>query len=217
MVDTEWPAYWHDAFRIELRAAAIGLAWRGWPVFPGTYPDSNRSMDHDSPEAGSAWTRPVPAHSDWRQRIGAHPQQVASWWADRPYSVLVATGTMLDAIEVDDQLGRRAATLLRATGRPAPIVAMPNRRWLFLTATASGIPAALAKGTNIQWHNEGSWVPLPPTPFEQGVIHWRVKPEIWDWRLPCAIVVHDVLVRALPSQSHMETVQSVAAVNSSAA
>ncbi|MFC4002556.1 bifunctional DNA primase/polymerase [Prauserella oleivorans] len=209
MLDTEWPESWRSSFRIELRAEAIGLAWRGWPVLPGSYPGS---------AAGAAWERPVPAHDDWQQRLGAHPQQVAAWFTGKPYSLLVATGTMVDAIEVDDQLGRRAATLLRATGHPAPIVAMPNGRWLFLTTSATTVPSALAEHDDIQWHGEGSYVPLPPTPFEQGVVHWRVKPEVWGWRLPAAAAVHEVLVRALLGEAaDAASGQPVVAAGSSAA
>lgn len=214
MLDTEWPDSWRGAFRIELRAEAIGLAWRGWPVLPGTYPESG---DRSRPSSG--WTMPVPAHEDWRQRLGAHPQQVAAWWTGRPYSLLVATGTMVDAVEVDDQLGKRAARLLRATGQPAPIVAMPNGRWLFLTTSSEGVPGILAEHDDVRWHGEGSWIPLPPTPFEHGVVHWRVKPEIWGWRLPAAGTVHNLLVRALLGESAAEvrSTQPVFAAGSSAA
>ena len=38
MLDANWPDSWRGAFRIELRAEAIGLAWRGWPVLPGVNP-----------------------------------------------------------------------------------------------------------------------------------------------------------------------------------
>ncbi|MFD1051801.1 hypothetical protein ACFQ1S_42715, partial [Kibdelosporangium lantanae] len=38
MFQTDWSDSWRGAFRIELRAEAVGLAWRGWPVLPGTYP-----------------------------------------------------------------------------------------------------------------------------------------------------------------------------------
>ncbi|WP_199431577.1 bifunctional DNA primase/polymerase [Qaidamihabitans albus] len=195
MLDTEWSDSWRGAFRIELRAEAIGLAWRGWPVLPGTYPSAS-----ETGEPGATWIKPVPAHDDWQERVGAHPQQVAAWWTGKPYSLLVATGTMVDAVEVDDTLGRRAARLLRASGQPAPIVAMPNGRWLFLTTTSDHLPALLAADESVEWHSDGGWIPLPPTPFEHGVVHWRVKPEIWGWRLPAAATVHDVLVRALSGE-----------------
>ncbi|ASR38383.1 DNA primase [Prauserella marina] len=214
MLDTELSESWRGAFRIELRAEAIGLAWRGWPVLPGTYPTTG-----DDTELAVGWIRPVPVHDDWQERLGAHPRQVAAWWTGRPYSLLVATGTMVDAIEVDDKLGRRAAKLLRATGHPAPIVAMPNGRWLFLTTSSDSVPTVLSEDENVQWHSTGSWIPLPPTPFEHGVVHWRVKPEIWGWRLPAASTVHEVLERALLNEHADEelAVQPVLAVGTSAA
>ncbi|SNR62631.1 Bifunctional DNA primase/polymerase, N-terminal [Haloechinothrix alba] len=175
---------WRDAFRIELRAVAIGLASRGWPVLPGSYPD----------QVGDA---PEPVQSGWADRPAMHPQQVAEWWTTYPYSVLVATGTMLDAVEVDAELGRATATLLRACERPAPIVSMPNGRWLFLTAAGDEIPAELRAREGVRRHGGGSCVALPPTPLDHGVVHWRVKPEVWGWQLPHPSAMHGVLVRAL--------------------
>ncbi|GAB3498815.1 bifunctional DNA primase/polymerase [Amycolatopsis cihanbeyliensis] len=216
MLDTDWSEGWRGAFGIELRAEAIGLAWRGWPVLPGTYPAG------DDGDRAAEWSRPVPAHDDWRERLGAHPHKVASWWTGSPYSLLVATGTVLDAVEVDDEVGRRAARLLRVQGAPAPIVAMPNGRWLFLTTAADRLPVALAEDDSVEWHGAGGWVPLPPTPFEHGVVHWRVKPEVWGWRLPDAASVHDVLARALHGPTSDDTpapssAQELLAVGRSAA
>ncbi|WAL66084.1 bifunctional DNA primase/polymerase [Amycolatopsis cynarae] len=189
MLDTDWSDSWRSAFRIELRAEAIGLAWHGWPVLPGTFPE----MEPDA----ESWSGPVPVHEDWADRLGAHPNEVAEWWTGRPYSLLVATGKVVDAIEVGVELGKRAARLLRATGHPAPIVATPDGRWLFLTAAADGLPEQLAVSGEVRWHGEGSWVPLPPTPYQHGVVHWRVKPEVCGWRLPEATAVHSVLAQAL--------------------
>lgn len=186
VLDTEWSDAWRGAFRIELRAEAIGLASRGWPILPGSYP------------AAGTWHGPVPIHDDWQHTV-ASPERVAEWWADKPYSVLVATGSYVDAIEVDDELGRRAAVLLRSSDRPAPILAMPNGKWVFLTAAGSALPAELAARPGVVRHGEGSWVALPPTPFEHGVVHWRVKPEVWAWQLPPASAMHGVLVRAMNS------------------
>lgn len=185
MSNTDWSDTWHSAFRIELRAEAIGLAARGWPVLPGTAP------------TGDEWLGPVPMHADWQDSTGADPDQVAAWWTGNPYSLLVATGTVVDAVEVDDELGRKAAGLLRATDRPAPILATPNGKWIFLTVAGGEVPAELAARPGVRWHGAGSYVPLPPTPFQHGVVHWRVKPDTWGWRLPNASAVHGVLVRAL--------------------
>ena len=204
MLDANWPASWRSAFRIELRAEAIGLAWRGWPVMPGTYPAPVRGESDEL-----TWRHPVPAQENWRELIGTEPHEVANWFLGRPQSLLVATGTVLNAIEVDDELGRRAARLLRATGHPAPIVALPNGRWLFLTTVTDEFPKPLAANASVHWHGADSWIPLPPTPFQHGVVHWRVKPEVWGWQLPEAEAVYDVLVRALAGEQSSVALQLV--------
>ncbi|MDT8910930.1 bifunctional DNA primase/polymerase [Amycolatopsis sp. PS_44_ISF1] len=206
MLDANWPDSWRSAFRIEMRAEAIGLAWRGWPVLPGATPARITGDGNDL-----AWQCPVPVRTDWRELIGTHAHEVATWFSDRTHSLLVATGTVLDAIEVDDELGKRAARLLRALGHPAPIVAMPNGRWLFLTTAADRIPAELAEYSTVQWHGLGSYIPLPPSPLQHGVVHWRVKPEVCGWRLPDANEVHAVLVRALADERAHLLVQPSAA------
>jgi bifunctional DNA primase/polymerase-like protein len=190
MLDTEWSDSWRGAFRIELRAEAIGLACHGWPVLPGTFPATSEE------DGDGTWSGPVPVYADWADRLGASPNEVAQWWSE-PHSLLVATGKVLDAVEVNDVLGKRAARLLRATGHPAPIVATPDGRWLFLTTVADRLPEHLAATGEVRLHGDGSWVPLPPTPYQHGVVHWRVKPDVWSWRLPAADAVCSVLTRAL--------------------
>jgi len=196
MLETDWSDSWRGAFRIELRAEAIGLACHGWPVLPGTFPAT-------AEDAHGSWTGPVPVHADWADRLGAHPSEVAQWWT-QPHSLLVATGKVLDAVEVDDDLGKRAARLLRAVGHPAPIVATPDGRWLFLTTVAGRLPERLAASGVVRLHGEGSWVPLPPTPYQHGVVHWRVKPDVWGWHLPAADAVYSVLTRALDQSENGE-------------
>jgi hypothetical protein len=190
----DWSDSWRGAFRIELRAEAIGLAFRGWPVLPGTYPAAESWAGRD----GAQGTGPVPVHHDWQERVDAEAEQVAAWWSGGvPYSLLVATGRVLDAVEVDVDLGRRAARALRATGLPVPIAATPAGRWLFLTQSGRELRTELAEHSAIRLHAAGSWIPLPPTPFEHGVVHWRVNPEVCGWRLPVSDVVQDALVSAL--------------------
>lgn len=197
MSDTGRPDQLRDAFRVELRAEAIALAGRGWPVVPGTCVAG--TQDGDAGEQAADWTRPEPVPQDWRERRSANPDEVAATWSRYPYSVLVATGTVLDAVEVASELGRRAARLFRTLGRPVPIAAMPDNRWLFLTRVAGSLPTSLAVD-DVRWHGADSWVPLPPTPFTRGVVHWRVKPTAWGWRLPSPDVVHEVLAQALDGE-----------------
>lgn len=201
MLHTDWPDAWRGAFRAELRAQAVDLAIKRWPVFPGTYP------------TGSAWAGPVPATDEWRTDYQVDPDRIAAWWHEQPYSVLVATGTVVDAVEVDDELGRKAACLLRAEDRPAPILALPNGKWVFLTQGGSELPAELAERPGVRLHSAGGWIPLPPSPWEHGIVHWRVKPEMWGWQLPHAGAVHGVLTRALRelAEGHTPQMQASAA------
>ena len=193
----EWSDSWRGAFRIELRAEAIGLAWRGWPVLPGTYPAGLRWEGRD----GARNEGPVPVHQDWAQRVGTDPEHVASWWSGRPYTLLVATGFVVDAVEVGGELGRRTAAALRAAGVLVPIAATPTGRWLFLTASdpanhGSPSRSELSEHPDVVLHGRGSWIPLPPSPFQHGVVHWRVKPQVCGWQLPHIDVVRDALLSA---------------------
>jgi hypothetical protein len=194
MLEMDWSDNWRRAFRVELRAQAIGLAWRRWPVLPGTYPAGTHWAGGD----GMQDTGPVPVHTDWKERIGTKPELVAGWWAGRqPYSLLLATGVTFDAIEVGSQLGTGAARVLRSVGLPVPIVGTPTGRWLFLTKTSDRVARELAEHDDIVVHGQGSCVPLPPTQFQHGVVHWRVRPEVCGWQMPEAHVVHDALLDAI--------------------
>src|SRR5918999_1558463 len=61
MLETDWSDSWRGAFRIELRAEAVGLAWHGWPVLPGTYPAGSQWAGREGTENAG----PVPVHRDW--------------------------------------------------------------------------------------------------------------------------------------------------------
>ena len=202
----DWSDSWRGAFRIELRAQAIGLAYRGWPVLPGTYPaGSHWTGGSDTADREDNQTGPSPVHEDWAQRAGATPDEVAEWWNGEAFSVLVATGTVLDAIEVGAELGRRTAAVLRSAGQPVPIAATPQGRWLFLTAAGQPLSRELAAHDDIVAHGVGSWIPLPPTAFEHGIVHWRVRPEVCGWELPAPHVVQNAMLRALTESSELAT------------
>lgn len=193
MLEMDWSDTWRRAFRVELRAQAIGFAWRRWPVLPGTYPAGAQWAGRD----GMQDVGPVPVHKDWQDRIGTQAEQVASWWAGRPYSLLLATGVTYDAIEVGSTLGTAAARVLRSIGLPVPIIGTPTGRWMFLTETGPGLVESLAQHGDVVLHGRGSWVPLPPTQFQHGVVHWRVRPEVCGWQIPPSHVVQDALQDAL--------------------
>jgi hypothetical protein len=193
---------WHGAFRIELRAEAISLAWRGWPVLPGTIPTSSPQQAGDD----RTTQHQAPVHSDWAERIGTPPAQVASWWTGVPYSLLVATGVVLDAVEVDARIGRRVAALLRASGTVTPIAATPGGQWLFFTSVAERPHAELLEQPNVTLHGRGSWIPLPPSPHGEGIVHWRVKPHVCGWQLPNAALVQDAVATAVTGSGALELI-----------
>ncbi len=207
MLETGRSDSWRRAFQVELRAEAIGLAFRGWPVLPGTYPAGAHWAGRDGVED----IGPVPVHNDWRERVGTRPEQVATWWTGRPYSLLLATGVAYDAIEVDDDLGRRAARVLRSVGMPVPIIATPDSRWFFLTHSGKALAPELAANPSITLHGEGDWITLPPSPFQHGVAHWRVKPEVCGWQIPQSHAVQDALLDAIERPSAEQLVSFVAA------
>lgn len=171
--------------RIELRVQAIDFASRGWPVVPGTYLQDGEWVDAERMDG----SEPVPVHEEWTPDPAIAPDRAASWWVERPYSLLVATGSKLDALQVDAELGRRAAVVLREHGFPVPIVATPLGSWFFLVAGGT----AAVDEPGVRWHSSGSWVPMPPTAYPHGSVHWRVKPEVCGWRLPGAGFVLDAL------------------------
>jgi hypothetical protein len=202
----EWSDSWRGAFRIELRAEAVGLAWHGWPVLPGTYPAGTQNgVGQWAGRSGVELDGPVPVHRDWQERIGTKPEQVAAWWTGRSYSVLAATGHVLDAIEVSADLGRRAAMALRTIGIPVPIVATPSGRWMFLVASGADLRTDLVEHNDVRHFGEGEYIPLPPTPFQHGVVHWRVKPQICGWKLPASHVVQDALIEAIQMPALFES------------
>ncbi|WP_425412485.1 bifunctional DNA primase/polymerase [Lentzea jiangxiensis] len=176
----------------------MSLAYRGWPVLPGTYPTATENgVTQWAGRSGLELHGPIPVHRDWVDRIGTSPDQVATWWAGRSYSLLVATGHVVDAIEVGTALGRRAAVALRSIGVPVPIAATPSGRWMFLVKSGSTLNSELAGNSDVHHYAKGEYIPLPPTTMAHGVVHWRVKPQVCGWNLPDAHVVQDALVEAV--------------------
>src|SRR5207244_12980702 len=83
----------------------------------------------------------------------------------------------------------------RALGLPDASTATPGRRWLFLVKHRDKLAADLAGHATL--HGWGDWITIPPSPYQQGVAHWRVKPDVCGWRLPESAFVQEVLRDAL--------------------
>lgn len=179
----DWTDTWRDAFRTELRAEAIGFACHGWPVVPGSYPCGSAWLGAHNRD-GLAADGPAPVHSDPADFAGCGPERVAALWDGRPFSVLLATGLGVDALELSAELGRATAIGLRVAGLPVPIASTPAGQWLFPVAGGGSLHPALASHAEVALHARGSWVALPPSPLLAGVVHWRVKPDVCGWALP---------------------------------
>lgn len=189
----DWTQTWRNAFRTELRAEAIGLAYHGWTVVPGTYPEDAVWVG----VPGAPQDGPLPIHDNWLELAGAGADRTASLWSGRPFSLLLATGLVYDVLDLSAELGRRTAAELRNIGLPAPIAATPTGRWLFPVVTGEPLCADLATHPEVVLHGRGSWVPLPPSPFVHGVVHWRVKPEVSGWHVPRSSDVQQAVLDAL--------------------
>jgi hypothetical protein len=196
--EMDWTDTWRDAFRTELRAEAIGFARHGWPVVPGSYPRGSHWVGMPSSlRTGAGQHGAVPVHSGWGQLAGCGPERVAELWSGHPFSVLLATGMGLDALDLPAELGRATAIGLRVAGVPVPIAATPTGRWLFPVVGGSALHRELAEHPDVVVHAHGGWVPLPPSPCLPGVVHWRVKPAMCGWELPRLDEVTDAVLAAL--------------------
>lgn len=196
--DMDWTDTWRDAFRTELRAEAIGFASHGWPVVPGSYPrGANWVGMPPSLRDGAGQHGSVPVHPDWAELAGCGPERVAELWAGHPFSVLLATGMGVDALDLPAELGRATAIGLRVAGVPVPIAATPSGRWLLPVLGGAAMHREFDAHPEVVLHAEGGWVPLPPSPCLPGVVHWRVKPAVCGWELPRLDEVTDAVLAAL--------------------
>jgi hypothetical protein len=83
---------------------------------------------------------------------------------------------------------------------------------LFPVFGGGALHRELAEHPDIVLHAQGDWVPLPPSPWLPGVVHWRVKPEMRGWELPRLDEVTDAVLAALdagaPARSTVSTASS---------
>jgi hypothetical protein len=175
-----WWSSYRAVYRAELKASALGTADHGWPLLPGTYWQSDRwSGVAETPQDGltAAVVGGVAEATDDRDVI-------ESWWADRPYSVLLATGAVVDVVEVSALVGRRVCALLRETDLVVPVAATPTGRWWFAVRAGEALRPELASRPDVVLYGRGDWVALPPSEGPQGMVQWRVPPSACGWRLP---------------------------------
>jgi hypothetical protein len=193
--------------RPRLAAAAAEFVAAGWPVAPGSWWDPHdgryRCAEPDCVTESLHPTLPDFASQLARRcQIGVtraatrDPDTVNDRWGSHPYSVLLPTGHVADAIELGPVLARRALAVLAAYEQLGPAAVYPNRRVLLFTTVARALDAPLTAEltrAGALHHSTGSWVPLPPTTLASGEVTWARTPEAARWRLPSPRHVADAL------------------------
>jgi len=145
----------------ELRAAASGLAERGWPVRRGTYLSGGIWRGR----ADAVGLRPV--DDDWGAASVPGSAEIARWWADAPYSVLVVCGRGVDCVELPWLTqARRLLAALRAHGLFPPVMATPMGRLALFVRTPPTDRCRFQVSASV--HLAGAWVPVPPTDQRHG-------------------------------------------------
>lgn len=193
-----WDSY-RTVYRTELKAGALGLVDHGWPVLPGTFWQGGRWTGL-GPAGATPQSGPVPALRGRPLSLADatdDPTQVATWWSELPYSVLLATGLRVDVVEVPALVGRRVCAVLRSSGVHAPVAATPTGRWWLAMRAGEPLRPELASRQEVVLHGRGSYVVAPPSECPQGLVHWRASPAAGGWRLPDPYDVQFALVEAL--------------------
>jgi hypothetical protein len=147
--------------------AALGYAWHGWPILPGTWP-TRRQAD--------GWPVPFAAALPYCGPMSTN--DVVRYWHQHDYPVLLAAGLTIDVLEVRRSLG---ADLLQRLDQHGPVAVLPNGHWL-LFVKAGQPPSDELLRRKVRYHGAGSWVPLPPTQIGRGTVHWHIDPASVRWR-----------------------------------
>jgi Bifunctional DNA primase/polymerase, N-terminal len=171
-----------------LRRAAQGYANREWRVVPGAFLIGDRYVCGPLCPTVSCH----PAVDQWENLASSDLSDVDGWWADVPYSVLLATGHLFDVIETPSRMGIPAIW----KGMVGPVAVTPAGRWMFFVEPGDGLRPEFAAHLDVVMHGHGSWVPAPPTRTPLGRIRWAVAPTDTGWRLPDPYAVQDALLTA---------------------
>lgn len=175
--------------RSVLRRAAQRYADRGWRVVPGAFLAEDRYVC--GPLCPTVACHPALDH--WERAASSDPSDVDAWWANAPFSVLLATGHAFDVIDVPARFGAAAA---RST-RLGPVAVSPTGRWMFLVGPGGSLRPELADRLDVVMHGKGSWIPAPPTRTPVGRVRWEIHPVVTAWQLPNPYAVQKVLVAHL--------------------
>ena len=120
----------------------------------------------------------------YRTVYGAELRAAAREYSDHGWPVvgacsaglLLATGTVLDVIEVPAALGRQVCAGLREAGLAVAVAATPTGRWWFPVTAGVELPASVRDCPDVVLHTDGAAVLAPPSETPDGWVHWRVAP-----------------------------------------
>lgn len=127
--------------------------------------------------------------------IGPVSAEIAARWSERPHTLLLATGSVVDVLELP-ALATAAVEDARTLG--VPVARLPTGRWLLFAATAEGGTDSWAplnaERNGPLLHSQRSLVPVPPSRLPQGQVRWRSRPELnLDRLVPMVELVERVL------------------------
>jgi hypothetical protein len=141
----------------------------------------------------------------YRAVYGAELRAAAREYSDHGWPVvgassaglLLATGVVLDVVEVPAPLGRRVCEQLRAAGLAVPVAATPTGRWWFPVTPGAALPSSLRDRTDVVLRTDGAAVLAPPSETPDGWVHWRVAPALSGYRPSPADLILAALAAAV--------------------
>ncbi|WP_435829221.1 bifunctional DNA primase/polymerase [Pseudonocardia alni] len=161
-----------------------------------------------APQGLSHKRKEVTSMSWWdsyRAVYGAELRAAAREYADHGWplvpgpgaEVMLATGDVLDVVEVPAAIGRQVCRTLREAGEVVPVAATPEGTWWFPMSPRHALPAELSLHTDVVLHTDGIGVVAPPTERPEGWVQWRVAPARVGYRVPEAAVVVEAVCDAV--------------------
>lgn len=175
--------------RLTMRRAAMIYGERGWPVVAGAC----LLGDRFTCGLGCRTVSCHPIADGWEDHATTDTAAIAGTWEAKPYSVLLATGSAFDVLDMPAYMGA-----LASEGVPGPVATTPGGRWMFLVRPGGRLLPELAGQYNVVLHAGGSWIPAPPVPTPHGRVRWEVAPHETDWRIPHLEQVQVALLATLP-------------------
>lgn len=179
------------------RRQAVRYVEAGWPVLPGAWWDRTRYR------CGVAECRASGLHAAGHHDaspIESVSAGTGAQWADRPCTLLLATGSAVDVLELP-ALASAAVESVREMA--VPVARLPTGRWLLFAATVDGAmdsrqPVDRRRGGPLL-HGPGALVPVPPSQLPHGRVRWRNRRELDVTQLVPMAELMDQVVPLIPN------------------